>query len=388
MARHYRCISADGHVETPPDPWVKYVPEQWKDRAPRLIDLPDGGEAWVVEGQPLLRNGQNITGRGPISFGTASYYKPDGSPNDGAGPAQQRLREQDEDGIDAEVLFPPVFATRFLEGIADRDVYRSMIRAYNTWLADEFCSVAPDRLIGNSVTPISDIDDAVAEVQFAHDKGLKSVAFYQFPNGTGFAEPEDDKFWEKCLELGMAISPHFGFGEVRSPQPKPGQGTAGQAYAAALCQRAGSHAPVFCMAQLMAAGVFDRFPEIRFYFAETNASWLPSTMFFMDDNHEIFSSAFGGRKMELTPSEYIQRHCHFSIIRDPKAVQMADMIPTENIMWGTDFPHSVGSFPHSQEFLDDAFKGQDDLRRKITLENPARYFGLDLDAEITATPAA
>ena len=388
MARHYRCISADGHVETPPDPWVKYVPEQWKDRAPRLIDLPGGGEAWVVEGQPLLRNGQNIPGRGQISFETASYYKADGSPNDGAGPAEQRLREQDEDGIDAEVLFPPVFATRFLEGIADRDVYRSMIRAYNTWLADEFCSVAPDRLIGNSVTPISDIDDAVAEVQFAHDKGLKSVAFYQFPNGTGFAAPEDDKFWEKCLELDMAISPHFGFGEVRSPQPKPGQGTAGQAYAAALCQRAGSHAPVFCMAQLMAAGVFDRFPDIRFYFAETNASWLPSTMFFMDDNHEIFSSAFGGRKMELTPSEYIARNCHFSIIRDPKAIDMADMIPIDNIMWGTDFPHSVGSFPDSQTFLDDAFSGHDDLRRKLTLENPAKYFGLDLDAEITETPAA
>ncbi|HEX7096535.1 MAG TPA: amidohydrolase family protein [Acidimicrobiales bacterium] len=387
MARHYRCISADGHVETPPDPWVKYVPEKWKDRAPRLVKLPDGGEGWIVEGQPLLRNGQNITGRGPISFDTGSYYKPDGTPNDGAGPAQQRLREQDEDGIDAEVLFPPVFATRFLEGIGDRDVYRAMIRAYNTWLADEYCAVAPDRLIGNSVTPISNIDDAIAEVKFAHEHGLRSVAFYQFPNGTGFAQPEDDRFWETCLELGMAISPHFGFGEIRAPQPKPGTGTAGQSYAAALCQRAGSHAPVFCMAQLMAAGVFDRFPEIRFYFAETNASWLPSTMFFMDDNHEIFSSAFGGRKMELTPSEYIRRHCYFSIIRDPVAIQLADFIPVENIMWGSDFPHSVGSFPHSQKFLDEAFAGKDDLRRKITLENPARFFGLDLNAEITETPA-
>ena len=66
MARHYRVISADGHVETPPDPWVKYVPEKWKDRAPRLIELPGGGEGWLIEGQPLLKNGQNITGRGPI----------------------------------------------------------------------------------------------------------------------------------------------------------------------------------------------------------------------------------------------------------------------------------------------------------------------------------
>ena len=387
MARSYQCISADGHVETPPDPWVKYVPEKWRDRAPRLIELPDGGEGWVVEGQPLLRNGQNITGRGPIRFDAGSYHKPDGTPNDGAGPAQQRLREQDEDGIDAEVLFPPVFATRFLEGIGDPDVYRSMIRAYNTWLADEYCAVAPDRLIGNSVTPTSDIGHAVEELQFAAAAGLRSVAFYQFPNGTGFAEPEDDRFWAASLELGMALSPHFGFGEIRSPPPKPGTGTAGQPYASALTQRAGSHSPVYCMAQLMASGVFDRFPEIRFYFAETNASWLPSTSFFMDDNHDIFSTAFGGRRMELTPSEYIARHCHFSIIRDPVAIQMADMLPLDNIMWGTDFPHSVGSFPDSQAFLDQAFDGRAELRRKVTLENPARYFGLDLDADITETPA-
>lgn len=386
MGRKYQVISADGHVETPPV-WVKYVPDQWKERAPRLIRLPDGGEGWIIEGQPLLRNGQNITGRGPIRFDVGSYFKPDGSPNDGAGPPEQRLREQDEDGIDAEVLFPPVFATRFLEGIKDREVYCAMIRAYNTWLAQDYCSVAPDRLIGNSVTPISTLDDAIAELRHAHELGLRSVAFYQFPNGTGFSQPEDDKFWAECLELGMAISPHFGFGEMRAPMAGAAQGTAGQPYASALCQRAGSHSPVYCMAQLMASGVFDRFPEIRFYFAETNASWIPFTLYFMDDNHEIFSSAFGGRKMQLTPSEYVAKHCYFSIIRDPLVVKMADMLPIDNIMWGSDFPHSVGSFPNSRQFLDEAFAGHDDLRRKIVLENPARFFGLDLDADITETPS-
>ena len=103
-------------------------------------------------------------------------------------------------------------------------------------------------------------------------------------------------------------------------------------------------------------------------------------MFFMDDSHEIFASAFNGRKMALTPSEYIKKHCHFSIIRDPVAVEMADRLPLDNIMWGTDFPHSVGSFPHSQEFLDKTFAGKDALRRKITLDNPARVgIGISLD---------
>jgi predicted TIM-barrel fold metal-dependent hydrolase len=385
VPRYYQTISADGHVETPPEPWVKYVPEQWRERAPRLLKLPDGGEGWVIEGQPMMRNGQNVTGRKPITFDAASYFNADGSPAEGAGPALQRLREQDEDGIDAEVLFPPVFTTRFLEGISEPEVYRAMIRAYNTWLAADFCSLAPDRLIGNSVTPVSGVADAVAELEFAASVGLKSQAFYQFPNGSGFAAPEDDAFWEKSLELGLALSPHFGFGEG-TPPPMRGGSTAGQPYASALCQRIGGVRPVYNLAQLMASGVFDRFPDIRFYFAETNASWLPFALYFMDDNHEIFSTAFGGRRMELTPSEYVARHCYFSMVRDPLAIEMADKLPVDNIMWGSDFPHSVGSFPSSHEYLDKVFAGKDDLRRKILLETPAKYFGLDLSKPITETP--
>ena len=68
---------------------------------------------------------------------------------------------------------------------------------------------------------------------------------------------------------------------------------------------------------------------------------------------------------------------------------MPGLIPWDNIMWGSDFPHSVGSYPDSREFLDEAFaKVPEDLRRKLLLENPAAYYGLDLDADITETPAA
>src|SRR5207249_10478322 len=51
MGRKYQIISGDGHVETPPDGWLEYVPEQYRDRAPRLIRLPNGADGWLVEGQ-------------------------------------------------------------------------------------------------------------------------------------------------------------------------------------------------------------------------------------------------------------------------------------------------------------------------------------------------
>ena len=196
MARKYQVISGDGHVETPPSGWVEYVPDQFRDRAPRLIRLPNGSDGWLVEGQPMLHNGQNIKGRGPVKFANASYFNEDGSPREGAGDGVQRLHEQDMDGIDAEVLFAPVFVAGFIESIADKQVYLSIVQAYNTWLAEQYCSVAPDRLIGNALIPTCGLDAAVAELHRAKQLGFKSIQLRQFPNGSGGPKPEDDRFWE------------------------------------------------------------------------------------------------------------------------------------------------------------------------------------------------
>ena len=117
MGRKYRIISGDGHLETPPD-FVKFVPEKFRDRAPRLITLPDGGgDAWLMEGMPLTYASQNLKGRGVVKFAGQSYFNEDGSRAEGTGDGAQRLREQDEDGIDAEILFAPVFATSLFQYI-------------------------------------------------------------------------------------------------------------------------------------------------------------------------------------------------------------------------------------------------------------------------------
>ena len=213
MGRKYQVISGDGHLETPPD-FVAFLPEKYKDRAPKLITLPDGGgDAWLMEGMPLTYASQNLRGRGKVKFAGQSYFKDDGSRTDGAGDGAQRLREQDEDGLDAELLFVPVFASRFLEKIPDHDAYLAMVRAYNDWLAD-YCSIAPDRLIGNALMPISGIDDALAELERADAMGFKSVQLLNSPNGGNGPKPEDDRFWEKALELEMALSPHMSFAGV------------------------------------------------------------------------------------------------------------------------------------------------------------------------------
>ena len=244
MGRKYQVISGDGHLETPPD-FVAFLPEKYKDRAPKLITLPDGGgDAWLMEGMPLTYASQNLRGRGKVKFAGQSYFKPDGSRTDGAGDGLQRLQEQDEDGIDAELLFVPIFASRFLEKIADHDAYLAMVQAYNDWLAS-YCSIAPDRLIGNALMPVSGDrrrDRRAGAGARAWDS--ESVQLLNSPNGGDAPKPEDDRFWEKALELGMALSPHMSFGGVMNtggPRHDTAAVAGGGGHDATLADGAGPH---------------------------------------------------------------------------------------------------------------------------------------------------
>jgi predicted TIM-barrel fold metal-dependent hydrolase len=384
VARTYQVISADGHVETPPDGWRKYVPEKWIDRAPRLIRLPNGADGWLVEGQPMLHNGQNIKGRGPVKFANASYFYADGSPREGAGDAIQRLHEQDLDGIDAEVLFAPVFVARFIESIGDKEVYRSIVQAYNTWLAADYCSVAPDRLIANALIPISGIDDAVSELARAKELGFKTVQLQQFPNGSGAPKPEDDRFWEKALELDIALSPHLNFGgNVWRGDPR--SDTSLWAADAAMSQHTPS-APGTVMAQLIVNGVFERFPELQFYFAELNVLYLPGMLFYLDRNFHEFNDWFNV-KLPQEPSQYVLDHVLFGFVGDSLITKMGNVFPLDRLAWGNDFPHSVGTFPNSQQFIKETFDEIDPaLKRKILVENIAHHLKIDPNATITETP--
>jgi hypothetical protein len=87
----------------------------------------------------------------------------------------------------------------------------------------------------------------------------------------------------------------------------------------------------------------------------------------------------------------MREHAIYGMVREPLAVRMGqempDEMPLDLFLWGSDFPHSVGTFPRSQEYIEQTFADLDDgLRRKLLAGNAAEHLGLDLDADITETP--
>ena len=165
----------------------------------------------------MIHNGQNVAAGRAVKVLGGSYWEADGSPVPGTGDAAQRLREQDQDGIDAEVLYPPVFITRFIENISDKEAYLAMVRAYNTFLAEDYCSVAP----GSPHRECGDPDDRsrrrLGGARAGGALGLRSICLAQFPHGGGSPAAEDDAFWEAAIESGLAITAHGGFGDRMNP---------------------------------------------------------------------------------------------------------------------------------------------------------------------------
>src|SRR5487761_481346 len=208
MARSYRYISGDSHLEIDSKYWLPRVPEKYREQAPHLVRRPDGQDVWVLEGREVAKPQpfDLYGGKG------RDVWQPTGQTYDntpGTGPASQRLAEQDRDGIEAEVMFPAqVCGPRMLAQIKDHDTYLAVIRAYNEWLAEEYCGTDPERLFGVGILPWSGLEDAIAEMEHCKKLGFKLVLLGVFPSGKGMPTPEDDRFWQASLDMNMPVTIH------------------------------------------------------------------------------------------------------------------------------------------------------------------------------------
>src|SRR5437764_2519364 len=164
MAKTYPMLSSDGHLEVLPERWTSRMPVKYRALAPHTTTLPDGSDAIVMEGSgPFRVNYIDLRGGRKAEDWQPVGVKVQDTP--GIGPPEQRVAEQDVDGLSAEVLFPNMAAGPGLwRNMQDDAAYKAAIRAYNDWLAEEYCPAAPDRLIGTAATPWPNIGAPPAEL--------------------------------------------------------------------------------------------------------------------------------------------------------------------------------------------------------------------------------
>ncbi|MFD0852193.1 amidohydrolase family protein, partial [Actinomadura adrarensis] len=139
---------------------------------------------------------------------------------------------------------------------------------------------------------------------------------------------------------------------------------------------------------LILGGVFERHPRLKYVIAENGAWWVPDIISRMDSKWEgdhatrKFGPAAFRSGLTLKPSEYFNRNVWMaaSVMGDVE-VDRRHEIGVDNLMWGSDYPHPEGSWPHTRPWLKDRFAHvpQDEVRRILGL-TAAEVYGFDLDA--------
>ena len=386
-------ISVDDHVVEPPDLWTDRVPKKYADRAPRVVrgraitELSgkqrvlrsetegDACDWWVYEDAEIpLVNGIACVG----------FENPDNVPttfdqiHPGCLRRSDRIADLDADGLDASLCFPNIFTRfcgqRFLEG-KDKDLGLACVRAYNDWILDEWCAgEARGRLLPLTIIPMWDVELAVAEVDRSAWKGSLAVAFSENPYQLGLPTIHSgywDPFFRTAAEHAMTVCMHIG-SSSRVPETSPDA-----PHIISTCTHfsvtAGS------LLDFIFSGTLERIPELKLFFAESQAGWMPHVLEQADWLSKKRDGSTLGTNLSRLPSEYIADRIYTSFYNDLAALRNLDAIGAGQLCVETDYPHSVTLFPNSvsiiEEQLEVAGVSADDKYR-IRRGNAIKAFGL------------
>jgi len=289
----------------------------------------------------------------------------------GAGDPHERLKVQDRDGVQAEILFPNNAMAIF--GLDDPKTQEEAFKVYNDWL-NEFCAVAPDRFFGVPCVAGYDMDEAVREMHRNLARGLTGVMIWQVPDPQfPFTSRHYEKLWAAAAEAKAPVHMHIltghsyartqgslrGYERIRGSVNKKQNDT------------------INALFDLIFTGVFDRHPDLRVVLAESECGWLPFVLQQWDYYYERFSKV-EDLGLKRKPSQTFEEQVYCTWLEDFSGTRQFTWWGQNNLMWSNDFPHSNSTYPYSRENVVYHIGNlAADLQRKLVRDNAIRLYGLE-----------
>jgi predicted TIM-barrel fold metal-dependent hydrolase len=379
-------VSADSHAACPRQDVFDYVDPQYRYLRDDYIDFmrvrDDSISALGYPFPPKLL--EVIDPQGKVSAGgELGYFDP-----------ARRLRETEADGVVAEIIIPdgplalvPLFSHAYKKETPEHRAAGA--RAHNRFMV-EFCAHAPRRLVrAQLVYPWPDMAAAARSVEDGAANDAKAI--YAPPHAgvdgdpcPSFTDPIWDPVWAACEETSLPLYIHAAFGQEQGEtgalikEHEELAASEGKSLLSIGLDRFAERRPLW---QLMWAGVFDRFPNLKVVFAEVRCDWVRGTLDFLDE-----FAAKSGSHMKCTPSEYWQRHC--SAVATPAKysdIAARHEIGVTKVMFGTDYPDVEGAWPNTHDYIRATMADVPEPEARAILgENAIDLFGLDrpfLEAE-------
>jgi predicted TIM-barrel fold metal-dependent hydrolase len=388
-------VSGDGHIVEPNDLFRTRLPKHLRDRA-----------FWEenFEIEPLVPGGVREFARvrtpGFEGWTVSRYRHFDGTPH--TGDPERMLEDMDLDGIDAQLMHPN--RSLFALYSDDHEFSIAHARVYNDYVVERY-SPHFDRITPTAPIPLTDVADAVAEIERVGAAGLRAIllpAYAPMQYWSSDLEP----VWAAVRDIGGHVFFHCATGGVKvgdaeSPALKAVRAMADELNlpmdARLAAKRMRTQAvmntinPQQIIVDLIAGGVPERYPDVHFCLIEFNAHWLASLLGGMDkawvtgigqdadwwlgywdENRAANDQPQMTRMFDvnekwpypLKPSEYVQRQFHVQFQDDPVAIACRHITGLTTIIWGNDYPHAEGTFRGSQQLLDQLFTGVPDDERK------------------------
>ena len=293
-----KLISADSHIVETPDWYTERVERKYRDRVPRIVKKGDGPAMEIIN----LPGTKPIPARAYIPNAVGQSGKDDGKSSEysdtrpGAWDPGARLKDQETDGVVAEVLYPTIGMRLF--GGNDPELRAVCFRAHNDRMG-EFCAVAPTRLMPVAMLQIDDIPAAVAELERCARLGHRGAMISSAPpEERPYNSPYYDPLWAAASSLGMPISLHVltGTGQRR------------------VDRNTLSTEPLFftlqyvnelqeSLTRMIEGGVFERFPKLRVVTVESGIGWMLGLAAALDYIWKRRQSP-----LKRPPSEYVREN--------------------------------------------------------------------------------
>jgi predicted TIM-barrel fold metal-dependent hydrolase len=363
-----KVISADSHMTEPGDLWVERLDRKFRDRAPRVVKNEKSGPAYLFVGpgiHPLAVAAAFAAGKGGAELREHMNHGYEAARPSGWDPVE-RLKDQDLDGVRAEVLYSTLGIAVF--AMPEVELQLACLRAYNDWLA-EFCAHDPKRLIGIGLYSLAALPD-VSEIERCARMGLKGIMILASDgNDLPYSDERFDPLWRAASAANLPISLHKPL--VSGMPLTPAMPTMADLQIHVI------HVVEQCVTRLAYGGVFERFPSLKIVSAENDVGWIPNWIHRLDHvNSKIPSS----RRLPLPPGEYIRRNVWATFQDDPLGPATWKFFGADNYMWASDFPHADSTFPNSLKVIEENFAGvPEDVTRKIVFDNARRLYGIDIN---------
>ena len=375
----YEYISADNHLDThwiPKNLWQDRLPAKFREQGPRVEDT-DQGSYWFWEGD---RHDESADGVSNPKF-IEGFRSQGVTIEDGALPPSDPkylLEHMDMSKIYSSVIFSAVRKWH----VKEPELCKAVYRAFNDF-AMEINQVSPDRIIMLPALPTQFPEECIAEFDRVVKMGARAFEFPPFDVAVPVYDEAWEPLWARAAEAETPLCIHIG-GAAGSAIPSEGRGAS-----LAFLSTAPFNLTNTC-AQAIFSGAFERNPKLNLLFAECRIGWVPFLLQWMDRQTEE-RAPDPRAPLSMLPSEYAMRNCRFTFEEDYMGTEMmkTDWSMLEKVaVWGSDYPHTQGTWPDVSGPIDEMFKGIDpETKRNVLWNYAAEMFGIqgpDAAAKSTA----